>query len=151
MTNPDPVESIDVPVFFVADHAEAVRGKLYVTGGCWNVLTVGRTPARHGHLSLAMAIRVPWHETNIEHDISVDMLDEDGLTVLPEPVAGKFEVGRAPGVRPGDEVMNVMVLNLESIEFPKSGVYQFVLSINGDIKTRASFRVREAIPQAATT
>lgn len=144
------LRGIQVQAFFIADHAEAVRGKLYVTGGCWNVLNVASLPATHSHLSLAMTLRVPWPETNIEHAIGIDLLDEDGESALSNPVEGKFEVGRAPGVRPGDEILNVLVLNMEGLQLPREGMYTFKLTIDGSLLGEAQFRVRRTAQTAQT-
>ena len=72
--------------FMVADHAEAVGGKLYVTGGCWNSITVPQLPALHPHLTVAAALHVPWKATNQPHSLHVDLVHEDGESRLPEPV-----------------------------------------------------------------
>lgn len=144
MSERSPDTDIQVPAFFLADHAEAVRGKLYVTGGCWNTLTVSDFPAKHGHMSLAVALNVPWHETNVEHAMRIELLDEDGHPVAGAHIEGNFEVGRPAGVRPGDDILNVMAIAIENLQLPTPGMYQFQLSINDKPAAWAAFRVRSA-------
>lgn len=142
MTGPVTQTGIKVQAFFIADHAEAVRGKLYVTGGCWNTLTVPEFPAKHGHLSLAVALSVPWHETNVEHSMRIELVDEDGQPVADTRIEGNFEVGRQAGVRPGDDILNVLTIGVENLQIPSEGMYTFQLSIDDELAETAQFRVR---------
>jgi hypothetical protein len=127
--------------FMVADHAEAVGGKLYVTGGCWNSITVPQLPALHPHLTVAAALHVPWKATNQPHSLHVDLVHEDGESRLPEPVEATIEAGRPPGMRSGDEVILVMALNFDGIKFERPGNHSFVLTVDGTEVGRIGFKV----------
>jgi hypothetical protein len=127
--------------FLVADHAEAVGGKLYVTGGCWNSLTVPGLPAQHGHLTVAAALHIPWKATNQPHSLHLDFVHEDGESVLPEPLEAKLEAGRPPGMRSGDEAIVVLTLNFDGLKFERAGVHSFVLSVDGAELSRIGFKV----------
>src|SRR5215211_7792530 len=81
-------EAMRLSTFLVADHAEAVGGKLYVTGGCWNSLTVPQLPSQHPHLTVAAALHLPWQATNQPHSLHLDLIDGDGQSRLPEPLQG---------------------------------------------------------------
>ncbi len=124
----------------LADHAEAVNGKLYVTGGCWNQIFAAEFPARHGHLSLAMAIDVPWTATNERHAIEIDMVDADGGSVIPSKITGEFEVGRPPGWRPGDPNSLVAVFNMNNLPLQKPTDYWFVVRVDSVELGRLPFR-----------
>ena len=54
----------------LADHADAVGGKLYINGGGWNV--TGPQPVPSG---VAMLIEVPWDQTNTKHQVLLELLD----------------------------------------------------------------------------
>lgn len=125
-----PMPTMRLTTFMLADHAEAVNGKLYVTGGSWNQIFAGNFPARHGHLSVAMAIQVPWTATNEKHSLGVDVVDADAASIVPAKLGGQFEVGRPPGWRPGDDNTVVAVFNLEGLTFPKEGQYSFVVRVD---------------------
>jgi hypothetical protein len=118
--------------FLLADHAEAVNGKLYVVGGAWNRIAASSFPATHNHVSVAAVIHVPWEVTNQSHTIELRLVDSDGGPVIPEPVHGSFEAGRPPGMRPGDEQLVVLVFNFEGLVFERPGTYEFHLLVNGD-------------------
>jgi hypothetical protein len=118
--------------FLLADHAEAVNGKLYVVGGAWNRIGAASFPATHNHLSVASVIHVPWDATNKSHTIELRLVDSDGAPIIPEPVHGGFESGRPPGMRPGDEQLVVLVFNFDGLVFPRPGTYEFHLLVNGD-------------------
>ncbi len=135
---------------FVADHAEAVNGKLYAMGGCWNVIFAPSFPALHAHLSLAASIAVPWTATNDRHTIEVTLEDSDGKNLLPQKMGGEFEVGRPPGMRPGDDSMVVLVFNVNNLQFDRTGWYSFVMSIDGAELGRSRFKVQQIESQVAT-
>ena len=134
---------MEVSAFLLADHAEAVKGKLYLTGGGWDRLTLASLPSRHPHLSIAISIRVPWQSTNGEHNLSVTLEDEDGGGVLP-PFESRFEVGRPAGVRRGSDITVLLALSMNNIEFKEEGAYVFVLKINGSEEARAPITVIKA-------
>jgi hypothetical protein len=127
--------------FLVADHAEAVGGKLYVTGGCWNSLAVPELPAQHSHLTVAAALHLPWQATNQPHTLELDLIDGDGQSRLQEPVQGNLEAGRPPGMRAGDEVLIVITFNFDGLKFENPGVHEFVLSVDGAELGRIGFKV----------
>ena len=127
--------------FMVADHAEAVGGKLYVTGGCWNSITVPQLPADHSHLTVAAALHVPWRATNQPHSFHLDLVLEDGQSQLAQPVEAKLEAGRPPGMRSGDEAIIVLALNFDGLKFEHAGFYSFVLSVDGTELGRIGFKV----------
>ncbi len=136
--------------FFLADHAEAVNGKLYVTGGCWDRLFAVTLPTLHPHLSVAVSLLVPWQATNEKHELELALLDADGNSSLPGKIGSAFEVGRPPGWRPGDDSNLVAVFHLNMIPFNTRGTYTFLLSVDGTEIGRTSLKVEE-IPKGTLT
>lgn len=127
--------------FFCADHAEAVNGKLYVTGGCWNTLNVGSVPTNYPHLSLCIALDVPWEQSDDRHSFEVRLVDADGRDMLPQAFGGQIDARRPPDLRPGDMVAIVMVINLNNMTLKQDGHHEFVLSVNDRPLGRARFKV----------
>lgn len=130
--------------FLLADHAEAVNGKLYVIGGGFNRIGAGQFPAVHPHLSVGAVIHVPWEATNEPHVLELRLIDADGAPIIPEPIRASFEAGRPPGLRTGDEQLAVMVFNLNGLQFAEAGTYEFHLLVDDADMGRLTFAVVEA-------
>ena len=136
-----------VASFLLADHAEAVGGKLYVTGGAWDTLTTPTFPLLHPHLSVCIVLHVDWEETNRRFAVAVRMLDEDGRDLLPQRLGGDAEAGRPPGMRVGDHATLLMVFNLHNLRFESPGTYSFALEIDGAPLARAPLRLCQGRPR----
>jgi hypothetical protein len=87
--------------FMVADHAEAINGKLYIMGGGFD--TIGAPGFPHFvRFSMAAVLRVPWHDTN--RRLGIEAWTEDvERNRFGWQMQGEVEAGRAPGAR-GDDV-----------------------------------------------
>lgn len=133
-------EGIGLSAFFVADHAEAIGGKIYANGACWDTLTVGQLPVQHPHMSVAAALRVPWNVAGDSHEIGVRLVDQDMQDVVP-PVQGRFDPGHPPNLEPGDATTIVLAFNLVNVTFHKPGPHTFVISVDGTELGRARFKV----------
>jgi hypothetical protein len=125
----------------LADHAQAVGGKLYICGGGWAV--TGPEPCP---FALAMDIKVPWHMINEEQAFVLDLVDSDGQAFMVETpdgeqpfrIEGGFQVAPAPGLKPGSELGAVMAINLPPQPFVPGAQYEWRLAING--KSHESWR-----------
>ena len=60
----------------LADHAQAVGGKLYISGGGWSI--TGPAPTA---FAIALDMKIPWHGINIDHTLRLELLDADGQPV----------------------------------------------------------------------
>jgi len=136
-------DKIHVQAFFLADHAEAVKGKLYVTGGCWDRLTVTSLPVVHPHLSVAVSLRVPWTQTNVEHNFRLELRDEDGQLTDLKPLEGSLEVGRPPGTTPGQSLPFVLAIGINNLKLASTGWYDFVLWMDDKQLGRAPLLVQK--------
>jgi hypothetical protein len=141
---------VRLTTFLLADHAEAVSGKLYVTGGCWNSITAAQLPVEHPHFTVAASLHVPWQATNQQHSLRLDLIDANGQSILPEAVQGIFEVGRAAGMRSGDESVIVFAFNFDRMVFHHAGAHEFVLEVDGTELERIGFKVLIAAPVPMT-
>ena len=69
----------------LADAAQNADGKLYVLGGGWDVINTAQFPLQLPQVSLVVKLVIPWNEANRQHEFRVDLDDEDGGAVLPQP------------------------------------------------------------------
>ena len=125
----------------LADHSEAVNGKLYMTGGGWNVLRLPELPHDWG-FHIALGLDVGWDETNTGHELTVNIHDPDGAE-LGEGLVAEFEAGRPPGMPPGQEQRLVMSIGTAAT-FTTSGPHAAVVHADGEEIGRARFYVAAA-------
>jgi hypothetical protein len=122
----------------LSDHSEAVNGKLYMTGGGWNVLRFPELPSEWG-FSISLGIDVAWEETNTRHELLVNVQDPDG-NELGEGLSAEFETGRPPGMPAGQEQRLVMSIGTKAT-FSGAGPHAAVVLADGEEIGRARFYV----------
>ena len=129
--------------------AEVTGGKLYLLGGGWDRLTVNSQPAKRS-FAVALAFRVPWHETNRQHVFQIEMADADGRNAL--TVHGQFEVGRPTGIPQGQPQLIQLVGNVDAT-FEKLGTYVITARVNSEKERSIRFNVvaGPGLAQAAGT
>jgi Family of unknown function (DUF6941) len=96
-----PGESPRIDSLLVADHAEAVNGKLYVMGGGFDTLWAPQFPLGV-RFSFAALLKVPWNDTNRRLPIQGWVTRADDDEELGWKMEGELEAGRAPGTRGQD-------------------------------------------------
>lgn len=131
-----------VDVALLADAVQASRGKLFVLGGGWDVLTVRSLPARHPSMGIGLRVRVPWGWPGDTVRLEVELQDEDGASILPGPLTAPVPVRRPDHLPEGNDVTLVRALTFTNVVFRKEGAYSFVISIDGQVKERLRFMVR---------
>ena len=124
----------------ICDYAEAFNGKLYISGGGWTL----RIGAPRLDCSLAVRLAVPWNQANLKHRLLITLLTEDGQEVVdlleaPVRIEGEFEVGRPPGLSPGDALTEAFVFRIQGLTI-SDGVFVFSLQVNGTEIASARFR-----------
>ncbi len=132
--------SIDFAI--LCDAVQAAGGKLHLVGGGWDNLFVSKFPARHHSLGIGARIRIPWSSTDETVQLRVDLIDEDGTSILPSgPLRHRVKARRSPMLEEGSDLGVVRAFTFNNLEFPKAGPYAFVLSI-GESVYRLGFTVR---------
>jgi hypothetical protein len=120
----------------LADHAAAVGGKLYISGGGWSITGPAPTPG-----AIAMDVKVPWDEREQEHKLLLELLDADGQPVLvPTPlgvkplnIEGKLKLKGPidPNVKPGTPLDAPFAINYGPVPLPPGARFEWRLSVNG--------------------
>jgi len=130
---------LDVDYLILADAAQVADGKLYLLGGGWDRLSVNGLPAIQ-FMGVAIAILVPWSETNTTQTLTVSIEDEDGGAVM-QPVAVRVEVGRPSGLSAGADQRVLMALNAQ-LALPRLGDYAVTATLDSGARKRHRFSVQ---------
>lgn len=133
-----------VDYLILADAAAASEGKHYIHGAGWDTIYVGSFPVQHPQLAVAIRLRVAWTETNQPQAIQLDIVDEDGQSVLTDPAgppSGTINVGRPPHVKPGADQVFPFVMNIRALKFDHPGTFAAILRLNQMEAARAPFDV----------
>lgn len=131
----------------LADSSEAINGKLYALGAGWNELRLPSLPQEYA-FSIALAVDVPWSETNRRHELSLHVQDPDG-EVIGQEFTMELEAGRPAGGVEGADQRIVISLGT-SLAFSTTGPHAAVISVGEEEIGRSRFYVREA-PQEMTS
>jgi len=145
------MEVTHIDVLILANHAEAINGLLYLSGGGWTDLhrqiQDGNVPANH--FGIGISIRVPWHETNEPHKFFLDVQNEDATVTLLHAEAD-VTAGRPPQLPRGAVQHAVLAINVDTT-FPGPGGYRVIANVDGKSTATWPFRVHDTpIPGGAT-
>lgn len=141
--SPDTGQS-EIEWLILADEAEVVNGKLYMMGGGWDRITAQKLPWQH-HMAIAVAIRVPWMDTNRQTPVEIELTDGDGNSLA--KIQGEFIVGRPAQAMPGQPLRSQIAIKMDAV-FPKLDTYAVVCRLHA---SENSFPfVVAASPQLAT-
>lgn len=136
----------------LCNHAEAQGNLLYISGGGVDRAIVPPNTSAPWSINLGIGINlsVSWNETNMEHIVTVDLVDFDSHPVVvsdgkgkltPLQVTATFNVGRPPTLEAGESQSLCLAINLPSLPIPKIGNYSFVIKVDGVESRRLSYRV----------
>lgn len=138
-----------VDVALLADAVQAVRGKLFILGGGWDTLWVRRFPARHPSLAIGLRLRIPVSWGSDQISLEVELQDEDGKGLLPQPLAHEI---RLPANRAhpqgATDLGLIRSFTFNNLRFDHEGAYSFVISVDGEPVSRIRFMVRQRPGQA---
>lgn len=137
--------SMEVEWLILADATQVVDNKLYLQGGGWDRLHINTFP-RQQSMGIALAMRVPWNETNEQHTFEIEIVTEDGDTV--HKLGGTFEVGRAPGI-PNGQDQRVQVAVNAIMNFIEAGTFNVLARIDGGPARKLVFNVVSGVKAVA--
>ena len=83
-------------------------------------------------------MKVPWHETNQRHAVEMEIGTEDGQMLA--KAGGEFEVGRPPGIRPGQD-QRLQIAFSVGLRLESPGGYVIVGRVEGQEGARTHFNV----------
>ncbi len=129
---------MQVEWLILADSAQVVGNKLYLLGGGWDRLTVNKTFPTQQHVGIALAIKVPWNQTNEKHQFEIEIASEDAAPLA--NIQGQFEVGRPPGIPQGGD-QRIQVAADTNIKFERPGTFVILAKIDGEEGARVPFQV----------
>jgi hypothetical protein len=124
----------------LANFAKVSDNMLDVQGAGWSFIGPGPIGFHVGGL-----LHCPWHESNQQHRLRVELLDADGAPVShpengnPIAVEGVFEIGRPPGTKPGASVPMPFAFPFGAFELEPGAQYEIKVSV--DDETRDDWRV----------
>lgn len=132
-----------VDYMVLADAATAAEGKLYIHGAGWDTIFAASFPYQLPQISVAIRVRVPWNETNQAHKIELDVLDQDGVSIVPEDrlLKGDLSAGRPLQLPQGEDQTFSFVINLAGLQFDKPGNYIVVFRLDEQEVARSPFRI----------
>lgn len=132
-----------VDVAMLADAVQAVRGKLFILGGGWDTLWVGRFPARHPSLAIGLRLRVPVSWASDQLSLSVELQDADGKSLLPNPLSHDIPLPvTTRGTESPTDFGLVRSFTFNNLVFRSEGSYSFVISVDDEPVSRLRFSVR---------
>ncbi len=126
----------------LADSAQVINNKLYLLGGGWDRVFVNSAFPASQPLGLAVAISVDWVETNQKHMLHLEVLRESDNEQPQSLMAidAEFEIGRAPGLRPGASQRTQLAIN-GTIQLVEPAVHTVVAMLDGEEAGRINFEV----------
>jgi len=136
---------VDIEWLILADAAQVVGNKLFLIGGGWDKLHINDFPRQHP-MGIALAIKVPWNETNEQHGFEIEIVSEDGTTI--QKLGGNFEVGRPAGIKAGQDQRGQFAVNA-IMQFAASGTFVVLARIDGEERRRVLFNVVSGSPVPA--
>jgi hypothetical protein len=127
-----------VDCFLLADAVQVANGKLFILGGGWARLTAESLPVVRSY-ELAVRVVVPWTETNRKLSFELQMVDEDGKTLLDPVVRADISVGRPVQLKEGTDQVVPLTLRLPSVRLEREGRFAFTLTFEGEEVARTAF------------
>jgi L-asparaginase II len=132
---------MNIDAFLLCDCATDQGGKLNVLGA-FDSIFARKMPAVHRACAIAARIRFEKIEEG-EHQVRVDVVDEDGKAIVPR-LDGEISVHIRDDA--GSSGTN-LILNLQGLKFERYGRYSINLAIDGRQVHSLPFTVREAASQ----
>jgi uncharacterized protein DUF6941 len=128
----------------LADAVQSAEDKLWILGAGWSQIQAN-TPAPQG---LGIIVHVPYDMTSRAIKIDVRLLTDDGEQVKdddsqnPIGAGAEFEVGRPPGMKPGERLNLPLALRFNGLAHDP-GAYVWECKIDGERVGTWPFRAIE--------
>src|SRR5438105_1720569 len=131
-----------IEFLLLADHAEAINGKLYLMGGAWDrlALTDFSQPQK---FSLALGILIPWSGAEEQFHLTLTIETEDGQVV--QTFNADVVQGRPAIAVPGQSFRALLALN-GGMVIPAPGTYRVVARLSSGHEKATTFHVSAFLP-----
>lgn len=114
-----------IELFVLCDAATDYHGKLNILG-TFDSIWSSRMPVVHPQCSVALRLRFNRIEDG-EHSIKINIVDEDGVSVIPSLEAGlKVDLSRSAD----KSTATNMILNIQGLKVEKYGEYSVDLAVD---------------------
>ena len=132
----------------LCDSVATAENKLYVQGGGWNLLRAEGFPFVAPRIGVALLVTVPWNATNLPHELTLGLYDDErqlslgpGAGVGAGVLRAPFTLGRPSHLTPGDTQLMPLAINLDGFGFGRPGGYSFRVEIDGHELANLDFRI----------
>lgn len=129
-----------VTTAMIADAARVEGGKLFVHGGGWDRINVVGLPALHPTLALALIFEVGYDEALTDHELMIQLLDEDDRPLGPG-ISGTINVGHPPRSKRGAPTHVPQAITIQLIQFERAGRYRFKVTVGEQELASVPFEV----------
>lgn len=129
-----------IPLALLADSANVSQdGKLNILGIFENIMSF-QFPVSHPTMALVFAVEGDTGDIEREHDLTVDLIDSDGVRMA--NVGGKLKFPQLPA----GHVRGNQIIYFNGLQFPKPGVYEFKVIINGEVRASVPIGLNKIEP-----
>ena len=129
---------MDIQIATLCDFASDYNGKLVISG-TFDTLAARAVPVVHPSCALALRFCFTQEDAG-RHKLSINIINEDGEPLDPKnmPIEPEFEVKLPENV---PFLTRNMVMNLQGLKFPDTGIYSIDIGCDGEILVRLPLRV----------
>jgi hypothetical protein len=129
---------MDIQIATLCDFAADYNGKLVISG-TFDTLAARAVPVVHPACALAMRFCFTPEDAG-RHKLSINIINEDGESLDPNnmPIEPEFEVALPKNV---PFLTRNIVMNLQGLRFPESGIYSIDIGCDGEILVRLPLRI----------
>ena len=124
-----------IEFMFLADRAEAINGKLYVMGGCWDRVEVAGLPMTYP-LAIALRVVVATDDPLEEHVLNLDITGPGEARLATRGIRFTRQSAPVPGGSQG------IVIGAPTVAFlTESGHFEIGASVDGGRRATTGFDV----------
>lgn len=128
-----------IPMAVLADEANVSQeGKLNLMG-IFDRIAAAEFPVVHPKMVFAFRVEAEFGDSGRAFPVRVSMEDEDGAALF--QAEGEM---MSPPVPPGEFSTANQIFALVGVQFPRPGIYRFVVTVGDNARTEAPFLVQHA-------
>ena len=134
---------LEIKLATIADAANISReGKLNITG-IFNNIKTASFPASHPCMVLVYVIEGDRSDSQAQHILKVDLIDEDGTLIIPS-LEGKINFRTVGDV---NKVSASQIIQFANVQFKKHGRHEFKILLNGEVRATVPLDIIKAEKQ----